>query len=37
VKLLLVGHELIDSVRGLVLDCEETPRGRKLTFVTGST
>lgn len=37
VKLLLIGHELKDSVRGMVLDCEETPRGRKLVFVSGST
>jgi hypothetical protein len=35
VKLLLIGHELIDSVRGLVLDCVDVPGGRALTFTPG--
>jgi hypothetical protein len=33
--LLLIGHELVDSVRGLVLDCVDTPAGRTLTFTSG--
>ena len=35
VKLLLVGHELVDSVKGLVLDCVDVPGGRTLTFTPG--
>jgi Fe-S cluster assembly iron-binding protein IscA len=35
VKLLLVGHDLVDSVRGLVLDCVDVPGGRTLTFTAG--
>ena len=37
VKLLLIGHELVDSVRGLVLDCVDAPGGRALTFIPGQT
>jgi len=32
VDLLLVGPELVESVVGLVMDCVETPEGRRLTI-----
>ena len=35
VKLLLVVHELVESVKGLVLDCVDAPGGRTLTFTPG--
>ena len=36
VKVLLVGAELADAVDGLVIDCEDTPEGRRL-IVSGPT
>jgi len=35
VKLLLIGHELVESVRGLVLDYVDAPGGRTLKFTSG--
>jgi Fe-S cluster assembly iron-binding protein IscA len=32
VVILLVGAELADTVDGLVLDCKDTPQGRRLTI-----
>ncbi len=32
VKVLLVGAELTDTVDGLVLDCKDTPQGRRLAI-----
>lgn len=32
VKVLLVGAELVDAVDGLVLDCKDTPEGRRLAI-----
>jgi len=31
-KVLLVGAELTDAVDGLVLDCKDTPEGRRFTI-----